>query len=203
MKKIVAKYKKRQSDIAVVCQRVIDRMENNPVFPNPPAALADLKKLLPEFQTALANAEGRDKQMVSIKNDKKANMLAKLQELCDYVTVTSNGDRTLILSSGFDVTNATSSGSNLPPSIEMLDVELGPSGDATTRAKSVTGAKGYVHQYAKEQPSMNTEWIGIGSSHSNYTFEGLASDKRYWFRVVAIGTDGQRGYSPVVSRVIQ
>ncbi len=203
MKKNVAKYKKRQADISIICQRIIDNMENNPVFPNPPAALAELKKELPELRTALANAEGRDKQMVSIKNDKKAIVLALLQELAAYVTVTCNGDRTQILSSGFDVTNANSSGSNLLPSIEGLEVILGPAGEATTRAKNVAGAKAYVHQYTKEQPGLNTEWIGIGSSTSSYTFEGLSSDKRYWFRVVAIGTDGQRGYSPVVSRVIQ
>lgn len=203
MKRNVGKYKKRQVDITIICQRDIENMENNPVFPNPPAALADLKKVLPELQTALVNAEGRDKQMVSIKNDKKAIVLALLQELAEYVTETCKGDRTLILSSGFDVTNATSGGSNLPPSVELLEVELGLPGEATTRAKNITGAKAYVHQYTKEQPSLSTEWIGIGSSTSSYTFEGLSSDKRYWFRVVAIGTDGQRGYSPVVSRVIQ
>jgi hypothetical protein len=32
---------------------------------------------------------------------------------------------------------------------------------------------------------------------------GLSSTKQYWFRVVAIGFNGQRGYSPVVTRVIQ
>ena len=201
--KAVAKYKKRQVDIAIICQRVIENMENNPVFLNPPAALAELKTVLPDFRTALANAESRDKHMVSIKNDKKAIVLALLQELAEYVTVTCNGDRTLILSSGFDTTNASSSGSNLPPSVELLEVELGAAGVATTRAKNVIGVRAYVHQYAKEQPNTNTEWIGIGSTTSYYTFEGLSSDKRYWFRVTIVGNRGQRAYSPVVSRVIQ
>jgi hypothetical protein len=158
MMKAVAKYKKRQVDIPITCQRVIENMENNPVFLNPPAALAQLKTVLPEFRTSLVNAEGRDKHMVSIKNDKKAIVLALLQELAEYVTVTCNGDRTLILSSGFDATNANSSGSNLPPSAELVEVELGAAGVATTRAKNVTGAKAYVHQYCKEQPNTNTEW---------------------------------------------
>jgi hypothetical protein len=149
------------------------------------------------------NAEGRDKHMVSIKNDKKAIVLALLQELSEYVTVTCNGDRTLILSSGFDATNENSSSSNLAPSVELLEVVLGAAGVVTTRAKNVIGARAYVHQYTKEQPNTNTEWIGIGSSTSYYTFEGLSSDKRYWFRVVVIGNRGQRGYSPVISRVIQ
>jgi len=197
-----AKYTKRQNGLTIIGQRVVENMENNIVFPNPPAALADLKKVLPEFQTALVKAEGRDKQMVSIKNDKKAIMLALLQELSEYVTVTCKGDRTLILSSGFDVAGENS-GNNLPPSIEILEVELGQSGEATTRVKNVTGVKAYVHQYTKEPPGLNTEWIGEGSSDGIHTFEGLVSDKRYWFRVVVIGTNKQRGYSPVVSRVIQ
>ncbi|AEV98200.1 hypothetical protein A4D02_35225 [Niastella koreensis] len=203
MKKVNAKYKKRQSDIVTICQRVIENMENNPAFPNPPAALAELKKVLPEFQNALVKAEGRDKQMVSIKNDKKAIVLAYLQELSDYVTVTCNNDRTLILGSGFDATNEIIGSSYPTPSIEILEVELGAPGEVTTRAKKVSGIVAYVHQYTKELPSINTEWIGIGSNQNSHTFEGLISDKRYWFRIVAIGTDGRRGYSPVVSKVIQ
>ncbi|HEX6427404.1 MAG TPA: hypothetical protein VF008_06940 [Niastella sp.] len=91
----------------------------------------------------------------------------------------------------------------MSPSIEILEVELGSSGEATTRAKNVTGAKAYVHQYAKEAPGKDTEWIGEGSSQSSHTFDGLSSGQQYWFRTVAIGRNGQRGYSPVVSRFIQ
>ncbi|THU40365.1 hypothetical protein FAM09_10890 [Niastella caeni] len=197
-----AKYQKREDELAKIIQRVLENMENNAVFPNPPAALADLKKLLPELQDALVKAEGRDKKMVSIKNDKKAKALDLLQVVANYVTETAKGERTLILESGFDVTTDHSRGTE-PPSIVTLEVELGQSGEATTRAKNVTGAKAYVHQYTKEPAGSNTEWIGIGSSSISHTFEGLTSDKRYWFRVVVIGFNKQKAYSPVVSRVIQ
>lgn len=202
MKPITAKYSKRESDLELTGQRVIEEMENNPAYPNPPAALAELKKVLPEFRTARVNAQDGGKKMVSIKNDKKAVVLNSMQELADYVTVTANGDRTLILSSGFDATSE-SSRSNVPPSVEILEVDLGPSGKATTRTKNVTGAKAFVHQYTTESPGVHTEWFGEGSSHGSHTFEGLSSDKRYWFRVEVIGVGKQRGYSPVVSRVIQ
>jgi hypothetical protein len=197
-----AKYKKREDELAKIIQRVLENMENNAVFPNPPAALADLKKLLPELQVALANAEGRDKKMVSIKNDKKAIGLDLLQILADYVTSIAKGDRTLILESGFDVTREDS-GNTEPPSIEKLEVELGLSGDATIRSKNVTGVKAYIHQYTTEPPGISTIWFQEGSSQGSHTFEGLTSDKRYWFRVVAIGYNKQKAYSPVVSRVIQ
>src|SRR5689334_3689545 len=71
---------------------------------------------------------------------KKAIALDLLQVLADYVTLTAKGDRTLILQSGFDVTSENSSSNDLP-SIEMLEVEVGQSGEATTRAKNVTGVK--------------------------------------------------------------
>ncbi|HEX6427403.1 MAG TPA: hypothetical protein VF008_06935, partial [Niastella sp.] len=64
-------------------ERVEEKMENNPGFPNPPAALGELKKLRPEFQTARANAKGRDKEMVAIKNAKKASMLNYLEEVAE------------------------------------------------------------------------------------------------------------------------
>jgi hypothetical protein len=202
MKPIIAKFPKRESELTTTIQRVLNNMENNPAYPDPPPALAELRKLHPEFQVALANAKGRDITMVSIKNDQKVIGLNLLQEVANYVTAKSKGDRTLILTSGFYVSGETTN-RNLPPVIEKLEVELGPSGEATTRTKEVTGVKAYIHQYTTELPGLNTVWIQEGSSQGTYTFQGLSSDKRYWFRVVAIGFRKQRAYSPVVSRVIQ
>ena len=104
MKKRVITYKNLR-DLVTISKRVIEKMENNPVFPNPPAALAELKKVLPEYQEALVKAKSRDKEMVSVKNDKKAVILALLEQLAQYVIAVCKSDRTLILSSGFDVTD--------------------------------------------------------------------------------------------------
>ena len=149
MKQITTKYDKRESELGTTSDRIIANMNNNPDFSDAPPALAELKKVLPEFMEARANAKGRDIKMVSIKNDKKAIVLDLLQQLADYVTVKCKGDRTMILSSGFYATGEDS-GKNEPPSIEMLDVELGQPGEAITRVKNITGAKAYVHQYTKE-----------------------------------------------------
>lgn len=203
MNRITTKYKNRQDQIAITSQRVIEQMENNEDFPDPPAALLKLKELLPGFRQALVDAQGGDKILMSIKNDKKAIVLELLQQLADYVTVTCKGNRTLMLSSGFDVNDENGSGTKQPPSIEKLEVELGPPGEAITRIKYVTGAIAFVHQFTTEPPDLHTFWFGEGSSLGSYTFTGLSSDKRYWFRVVAIGYYGLRGYSPIVTRVIQ
>ena len=202
MKPIIAKFPKRESELTTTIQRVLNNMDNNPAYPDQPPALAELRKMHPELQDALANAKGRDITMVSIKNDKKAIALNLLQEVANYVTVKSKGDRTLILTSGFEVSSETTN-RNLPPVIEKLEVELGPSGEATLRTKEVAGVKAYIHQYTTELPGLNTVWTQEGCSQGTYTFQGLSSDKRYWFRVVAIGFNKQKAFSPVVSRVIQ
>jgi hypothetical protein len=203
MNRITQKYQNIQGDILTIGWRVIEKMENNPAFPDPPAALGELKKILPEFSQALADAQSRDRHLVSVKNDKKAIVLNLLQELVDYVTVTCKGDRTLMLSSGFIVNNENGSSNKQPPSIEKLEVELSQPGEAITRIRNVTNAIAFVHQFTTEPPGLHTKWFGEGSSLGSYTFEGLDSGIRHWFRVVAIGYHGQRGYSPIVTRIIQ
>jgi len=192
---------KKERDLVTLGYRVTDKMENNTVFPAPPAALADLKKALPEFQIALTNAKSRDKEMIAIKNKQKANILALLEELANYVVLTCKGDKAFILSSGFDVTEGQSNPT--APSIQALEVELGAAGEATTRVKKTAGGVAYLHQYATEAPGPNTVWISEGNTTGIHKFTGLSSDKRYWFRVVVVGRKGQKAYSPVVSRSIQ
>jgi hypothetical protein len=195
-------YKKNQREIAEISARVVEKMENNPAYSNPPAALAALKKEQPEYLIALQRARSRDIELISIKNDKKAIVLALLDELAAYVVNTANGDRTIMLSSGFYVADEESK-TTPAPSIEALDVTVDAAGEATMQVRNVTGNVAYIHQYATESPGANTVWVSEGSSKGYYTFQGLASDKRYWFRVVVIGRAGQRSYSPVVSKVIQ
>ena len=190
-----------QRELAPICKRVKEKMKSNPVFPNPPAALAELEKVLPEYEVALANAISRDKEWVAIKNNKQVHILALLEELSEYVIATCKGDRALILSSGFDVTDEQIS--RITTVIETLKVELGEPGEVTVHIKKAAGALVYVYEYATEPPGANTVWVREESTIRDHTFRGLQSDKRYWFRVLAIGRRSQKAYSPVVSRSIQ
>jgi hypothetical protein len=200
MKKGIIMFK-NEHDLVTLIKRVSEKMKSNPTFPNLPGALAELEKVLPELEEALVKAKSRDKEWVAIKNNKKAIAIALLDELAAYVTATCKGDLALILSSGFDATDVTSA----PPAtaIEIVDVQLGAPGEAIVRVKKAAGAIAYVHQYATEAPGPHTVWVSEESSIRDHKFKGLASDKRYWFRVIAVGRKGQKAISPVVSRSIQ
>lgn len=189
-------------ELASLIENVPVKMKDNATtFTNPPPALAELEKEGPEFRELLRKARNRDKEWVAVKNTKKAKVLALLEEVAAYVIATCKGDRGLILSSGFNATDEQKG--SVKPFIGSLVVELGNQGEAILRAKNQKGAVSYMHQYTTELPGPNTVWYSEPSTTGNHTFTGLYSDKRYWFRVVAVARKGQKAYSPVVSRSIQ
>jgi hypothetical protein len=200
---IVSTYKVLgDSDTITQGYRVVEKMENNPIFPNPPSALAETKKLLPELQSAVGDAKGRDLEAVALKNKLKAEVIALLTVLAEYVTVTCKGDRLNLLSSGFPISGASST--RIDQVISPLEVEIGPVGGASTSLlKRLRGARIYMHQYTTEPPASDTVWHSEMSKFSYHTFNGLTSMARYWFRIEAISAAGEKLTSQVVTRVIQ
>lgn len=203
MKNIIVNIYKNQGDSETITTgyRITGKMDNNSNFTDAPAELEEAKQLLPVLQTNVWNAKGRDIEAVNLKNETKARFIVLLTILAAYVTEKCKGDRGMLLSSGFpisgDKTNQTE------PVIEELDVELGPPGEATTQVKRLRRARAYMHQYTTEVPTADTLWASEGSKNPYFTFNGLNSTVKYWFRVVAISYDGEMVYSPVITRVIQ
>lgn len=203
MKNIIDSSYKRQGDSEVITtgHRVTGKMTNNPDFADAPAELEEAKQLLPELQGSVSDAKGRDIEDINLKNVRKARLIVLLTVLAKYVTEKSKGDRGIILSSGFLISGDKSNQDE--PVIEQLEVELGPPGEATTQVKRIRRARAYMHQYTTEPPTAETIWVSEGSKQAYYTFSGLNSTVKYWFQVVAISQDGERVYSPVVTKVIQ
>jgi hypothetical protein len=201
MNRITPINKIHQSDLVFVSRRIVEKMEASEFFLPPHPALANLKKVIPDLDSALVNARGGDKEMIAIKNNQKDLVQDLLTELADYVTRICKGDLILLLSSGFDI--STDGPGILPVSIEILNVKLGPPGEVTTRVRRVSGARAYVHEYTSEPPTYDTNWFHRPSGLCTHTFKGLTSEKRYWFRVTAIGSGVQLAYSPIVTMVVQ
>ena len=201
MNRIIPINKIHQSELVTTSRRVLEKMEGNEIFMPPPPALSKLKEAIPDLQAALVNALGRDSEMIAIKNNKKEMVQDLLTELADYVTKTCNGDLTLLLSSGFYI--ITDTPGVLPVAIEILEVKLGPPGEATTKVRRTSGARAFIHQYTTEQPTKDTNWSWQPSGLASHTFKGLTSEKRHWFRVIAIGSGVQLAYSPIVTMVVQ
>jgi hypothetical protein len=191
----------RDNDLISFSYGVTGKMDNNPTFPQAPAALADLKKLLPEYQEVNYKARGGDEEMRFIRKAMRAKVITSLAELAEYVTLTCNGDPAKLVSSGFELNKARGTKALLP--IKELVVTIDRPGEAVTLVKKAAGAKAYVHQYTTDPFTGDNVWVSKGTTEPSYTFTGLKSKEKYWFQVIAIGLNGQETASPPVSRVIQ
>lgn len=203
MKNKISKGYKQENDndFITTCSRAFNRLENNPNFPNPPDALASLGKLVPQFSVAVINTGDRDRVKISAKNDLRADMEAALDVLADFVTEVSQGDRTLLLSSGFELRSPRSEATL--GVIPALEVTIDRPTEATTRIKRVRGARAYIHRYTVDPVTPDSEWTSKVVTDLSYTFTGLLSKEKYVFQVIAVGFKGQEAFSPMVGRVIQ
>jgi len=201
--KIKTTYKySSDGNLSKLASRIAQSMKGNVNFPNPTPAQTAIETACLDFQSALNLAGRNDRTLSSAKNDKKAALVGLLGDLAEYVTTVANGDKTILLTSGFDITGIKGNPQALQ-SIDELVVEAGPLGQATTRVKRVTGARAYIHEYTPDPITSDSKWTSEFIAEREHTFTGLQSVVKYWFRVTAIGTNKQKVYSPTVSRVVQ
>ena len=182
---------------------IIDAMTDNANFPTPSPTLSDVSAAITEYSSALAGAKTRDKTQVANKNIKREALLNLLRDLAAYVNFTANGNKSVIVSSGFDT--AKDNASALPivaPTNFKIAAGMNP-GQATTSISGVKGARTYVHQYTLDPISDTSVWQSKYVTTRSYTFDGMGSGKKYWFRVAAIGSGEQIAYSDPLSLIIQ
>jgi hypothetical protein len=189
------------SSLLTSIHKIVGKIEGNANFPQPPAAFEQLKNELPVFITALTNASGGDQEKAAIKRAQKAVIVALVTELAEYVRVTSQGNKAMLLSSGFALRRDRSD-TGLSE-IKDLKIVADRQGEAITRIKRVAGARAYIHQYTLEPLTNESVWVNKVVTEASCTFNGLQSKERYLFRVVAVGVKGQEVMSQVVARVIQ
>jgi hypothetical protein len=190
------------SNFETKAQSIYARMLGNAYFANPTPTLAALLEAINAYSAALTLAQTREKNAVALKNDARAAVTALLIQLASFVMTAANGDKTKLISSGYDL--ASEGGvTNLekPTSIELMDGKN--AGELVVKIPSVKGAKSYGPQYTSDPLTADNQWVQVITTTSKYTFNGLGSGKKYWCRVAAVGPYGQVVYSDAISRVVQ
>jgi hypothetical protein len=178
-------------------------MTGNTNFPTPTPTLAALQTALSDFEIAMAKAKTGSELEKAIKNDKREALIDLLHALGNYVLFTANGDRTVALSSGFNIAKEPTP---KPPITkpENLQVTEGPNaGELNIKFNRVIAARMYMIQYAEETGSTPLNWQSQSCTKSKFTLRQLQSGKKYLIRIVALGTDEQVMYSDPVSKLVQ
>ena len=192
----------RDGDLVNIGYLAVDSLKDNTFFPDPDPTVAELLKATQEYQQSLYDAAGRDQKLVAIKDAKRAVLRALLTQLAEYVNTVSNGDKAMLLSSGFKLARERDGTDDLKP-ISDLEVRTDAPEQATVRIKRVPGAKAYVFEYTTGMVTNESVWVTKTIAEPSYVFRGLQSGVKHSFRVIAVGRSEKSVLSPIVSRFIQ
>ena len=187
-------------------QKAIDvknGLTNNPNFTPALPSLANLIALQEAFETALAMVASRDRVKIAEKNQARLSLVQCLSQLALEVNAQANGDRVKLLSSGFDIANASESNTSITPPADFKITEGLNSGELKFSCKKVLYAICYAFDYTDELPPEDTKWMSISASTRELTIKGLRSGTRIYGRIKAIGTKGQEASSEILSKIVQ
>ncbi|AYB32342.1 fibronectin type III domain-containing protein [Chryseolinea soli] len=201
----VALYLSKLSDEAleVKVQTIIKNMTNNASFPAPIVELDALQAALTAFQAALVAQRATPvKESTSRKNDMRAALEQAYRILGNFVESKSNNDRTILLSTGFEVRKSSAPTGRLEKPTDLQVIVTNKPGTVKVSVSKVAGATGYLFQYAPSPVTDEGQWKTISSTSRTKMIDGLESGKAYAFRVTAIGADPTIAYSDTVTRFV-
>ena len=181
-------------------RNVIDKLTDNPAFPNPDVALSEAKIAVDGLEAAYVAARDGSHTAISNMHDHKVTTDSLFSLLAAYVDRLAAGDETKILSSGFDETKQPT-----PREKPTLAANDGPnSGSLKLVAKAIYSAATYIWQSAKDTlPTTESEWVTIGhSTQASYELTGLTVMSKYYFRVAAVTPEGTTDFSAPIEKIV-
>lgn len=184
--------------------QIVSAMTGNPDFTTPHPTLVQVTTAADNLDTAFSDAQtARQAAMTktSILHEKEDALEAVLRQLAAYVESVSGDDDKKILSAGFNVRSATTSTPAPTAPAALSATEGDHEGEIDLTWDKVKSAKSYIIERSPDPPS-GTSWAHEGVAlKSSATVSGLASGTRYWFRVAAVMTSGQSGWSDPATKI--
>lgn len=170
------------------------------LFATPVPAMTVLKDACDEFRSALSSANSGDTAMISQKNVYRNGLVDILHQLSNYVQLTANGDKNIVVQAGMNDVK--------PSAVRQL-------GEATIKKAEYTGTSGeimltsncpngkaFVGQYTTDAELKEGSWKGTTPvSRRKCKIIGLTPGTTYYLRVMVTGTNGQVTYSAVQSKM--
>lgn len=186
-------------------REIIAALTGNPDFPSPNPTLAaaatitdDLETAYHEKQVAKQAAEAK----TATQNEREDVFDRTFSQLAAHVESVAGDNERMIKSAGMD-TRATAASSSAPPDApQSLNITGGDvDGEIDLSWEPVDGAKTYQIEQSPDPPTATSWSHASATTKSKATIDGLKSGTRYWFRVAAVGINGQGGWSNPVSKI--
>jgi hypothetical protein len=175
---------------------ILSKMRDNPNFPNPTPSLEAIDEACTELQLSLSEAyDGGTRLAYHTKKVKTEKVSSMLKTLAAYVGIVSQGERTMVLSSGFE---------QRKPSTRIKQLQA-PKGVMAKTGKQhytidlrwppVHGARFYKIYGAKGRGPQDGYELMTETSNSRITVDGLDPLAYYTFKVQAVGSFAESGLS--------
>ena len=191
-------------ELLSLAQQITGAMQGNPNFTTPNPSLTTVAEATKALQTAYeevnaARVEAKNKTV--IQNQQEDKLQGLLRQLASYVDNISNGDEALITSAGLNVQAASTGRGELTVPSAFTATSGDSEGEIDLSWNPVPHAQSYVIESSLDAPPTAKWEHRLATTKSKATLSNLTSGTRYWFRVAAIGSQGQGGWSDVSMRI--
>jgi len=176
-------------------------LTGNPDFTTPTPKLIDITAACDtldlanqayDFNRGKLERQARDTAFRALK--------ALVRELGGYVQANCNGNKDLILSTGFNTRRPSDPLGQLPAPQNLLALVTAYPGRLDVRWDAVKGRSAYQLYMTDKDPLDPTGWkLLLMSSKNRHAVEGLQSNTVYTFRVLAMGAAGTSPLSDIAS----
>ena len=193
------------ADKIIRAEQIVDSLTGNPNFPTPNPTLAAVTAAINTLQTSIVNAQKARQEAQAKTADQNRNedtLDQIMRQLAAYIENVSADDEAKIRSAGVGIRSAT------PPATDPLTAPSGLSategdheGEIDLHWNSVKRARSYIVEHSADPPN-DTSWsqsqVVVASSA---TVGGLTRGAKHWFRVAAVGSTGQSGWSDPATKI--
>jgi hypothetical protein len=184
-------------------RQMVKAMTDNPHFATPQPALATITTAIDNLDAGYAAALAARQNAITTTNilhELEAALDVVLRQLAAYVESVSGQDESKILSAGMGVksTSTASTAATVPAAFALTAGDH--EGELDASWDKVKGAS-YVLERSADPPTA-TSWAHEAVAlKSSATISGLVSGTRYWFRVAAVTSGGQSGWSDPATKI--
>jgi hypothetical protein len=193
------------NDIKLKAKMIVTKMTSNASFTTPAPALTAITAQIDLVTTKQAEQDAAFQtyqQKTKELGSEKDNLLNILDTERTYVETIANGDESKILSAGFDTKQPPTPIGELDAPKNMLAEEGGKAGEIMCTWKTVKGAKSYNVDQSTDISNADAWEHAVTVTKAKCVISNLAPGTRMWFRVAAIGSAGQSGFSDVTTKIV-
>jgi hypothetical protein len=186
-------------------RQIVASLQDNRDFPSTQPTLAQVTTAIDEFDTAYAESQAARQDArakTSAQNQKEEALDRIMSRLASFIESASGGDETKIKNAGMDTKSTRSSTSAGLAAPAALAASAGDhEGEIDLHWDKVDKARSYVIEKSADPPTAISWQHCAVSLKSRAIVEGLTSGTKYWFRVAAVGTNGQSGWSDPATKL--